>query len=53
MTSTLAKGLACKGCVEIIKETVAPAEQLSFYDQVEFVKSFCYLGDIVNACSEK
>ena len=24
-------------------------EELSFFDQVDFVKSFCYLGDRLNA----
>ena len=32
-------------CVDI-KE---PGEELSFFDQVDFVKSFCYLGDRLNA----
>ena len=28
---------------------VEPAEELTFYDQVGLVKSFCYLGDRLNA----
>ena len=26
-----------------------PGEELKFFDQVDFVKSFCYLGDTLNA----
>ena len=26
-----------------------PGEEISFCDQVDFVKSFCYLGDRLNA----
>ena len=26
-----------------------PGEEISFFDQVDFVKSFCYLGDRLNA----
>ena len=26
-----------------------PGEEISFLDQVDFVKSFCYLGDKLNA----
>ena len=26
-----------------------PGEEISFFDQVVFVKSFCYLGDRLNA----
>ena len=26
-----------------------PGEELSFFDHVDFVKSFCYLGDRLNA----
>ena len=26
-----------------------PGEELKFFDQVDFVKSFCYLGDRLNA----
>ena len=25
-----------------------PGEEISFFDQVDFVKSFCYLGDRLN-----
>ena len=37
-TSNLAKNLVSEGCVAAIKEFVEPAKELSFYDQVEFVK---------------
>ena len=40
---TLAKGFACKRCVEAKKGICKPAEELIFYDQMELVKSFCYL----------
>ena len=43
--STLAKGFICKLCVD----TKEPGEEISFFDQVDFVKSFCYLGDRLNA----
>ena len=26
-----------------------PGEELSYFDQVDFMKSFCYLGDRLNA----
>ena len=26
-----------------------PGEEISFCDQIDFVKSFCYLGDRLNA----
>ena len=38
-----------EGCVETTKEIVEPDDKLSFYDQVEFVKSFCCSGDRLNA----
>ena len=28
-----------------------PGEEISFFDQVDFVKSFCYLGDRLNVSS--
>ena len=48
-TSTLAKGFACGLCVYTKGGIVEPREELSFFDQVDFVKSFCYLGDRSNA----
>ena len=49
VTSTLAKGFVCELCV-CTKEGIAePHEELSFCDQNDFVKSFCYLGDRLNA----
>ena len=44
MTSTLAKGFVCKVCVDTKEAIVEPGEEI-FFDQVDFVKSFCYLGD--------
>ena len=49
ITSTLAKGFVCKLCVDTKEGIVEPSEELSFYDQADFVKSFCYLGDRLNA----
>ena len=48
-TSTLAKGLDFE---ETTKEIMEPAEKLSFYDQVEFVKGFCFLRNRLNASGE-
>ena len=48
MTSTLAKGFVCKLCVDTMKGIVEPGEEILFFDQVNFVKSFCYLGDRLN-----
>ena len=48
-TSTLAKGFACEQCVYTKEGIVELREELSFFDQVDFVKSFCYLGDRSNA----
>ena len=40
MFSARAKNFFSKGCDEATNEIVKP-EKFSFYDQVEFVKSFC------------
>ena len=48
VTSTPAKGFACKLCVYTKKRTVEPGEELSFFCQVDFVKNFCYLGVRLN-----
>ena len=48
VTSTLAKGFVCELCV-YTKEGIVEPEELSFFDQVDFVKSFCNLGDRLNA----
>ena len=48
MTSTLAKGFICEKCVKAIKGIAEPAEGFTFYDQVEPVTSFCFLGDRLN-----
>ena len=52
MTSTLAKGFVCKLGVDATEEIVKPGEEISFFDQVNFVKSFCYLGDRLNASGQ-
>ena len=49
MTSTPAKGFVCKLCVDTMEGIVEPGEEISFFNQVNFVKSFCYLGDRLNA----
>ena len=49
MTSTLEKGFVCELRIDATKGIVEPSEDLSFFDQVDLVKSFCYLGDRLNA----
>ena len=49
VTSILAKGFVCKLCVDTKKGIMEPCEERSYFDQVNFVKSFCYLGDRLNA----
>ena len=48
VTSTLAKGFVCELCVHTKEGIVEPGEEPSFFDQIDFVKSFCYLGDRLN-----
>ena len=35
-----------------MEEIVEPGEEISYFDLVDFVKSFCYLGDRLKASSE-
>ena len=49
VTSILAKGFVCEVCVYTKEGIVELGEELSFFDQVDFVKSFCYLRDRLNA----
>ena len=49
VTSTLAKGFVCELGVYTKKGIVVPGEEISFFVQVDFVKSFCYLMDRLNA----
>ena len=49
MTSTQAKGFVCEPCVDTKEGIVESGEEISLFDQVNFVKSFCYLGDRLNA----
>ena len=51
VTSTLAKGFVCKLCVDTKEGIVEPGEEISFFDQVDFVKSFWYLGGRLSASS--
>ena len=48
VTSTLAKGFVCELCVDTKEGIVEPGEEIPFFDQVDFVKSICYLGDRLN-----
>ena len=48
VTSAPAKGFLCELCVNTIERIVEPGEEISFFDQVDFVKRFCYLGDRLN-----
>ena len=49
VASTLAKGFVCELCVYTKKGIMKPGEELSFFDQADFVKSSCNLGDRLNA----
>ena len=49
VTSTLVNGFICERFVEAMKRIVKSNKELTFYDQVEVVKSFCYSGDRLNA----
>ena len=49
VASTLAKGFVCEVCVYTKEGIVGPGEELSFFDQVDTVKSFCCLGDRLSA----
>ena len=49
VTSTLAKDFVSKLCVCTRKGIVKPGVELLFFNQVDFVMSFCYLGDRLNA----
>ena len=43
------KSFVCELCVYTKEGIVKPGEEISFFDQVHFVKSFCYLRDRLNA----
>ena len=49
VTTTLAKGFVCEQCFKTIKE---PDKEMSFFDKVKLVMSFCYFGDRLNASGE-
>ena len=49
MTSTLTRSFACELCVYTKEGIVEPGEEMSFFDQVDFLKSFCYLRVRPNA----
>ena len=48
ITSTLSNCFVCKLCVDTKKGIVEPGKEISSFDQVDLVKSFCYLGDSLN-----
>ena len=52
VTSALAKDFVCELCVDTKQEIVESDEETSFFDQVDFVKSYCCLGDKSNASGE-
>ena len=52
VTSTLAKGFVCELCVDTKEGNVEPDEEILFFDQVDSVKSFCYLEDRLNLSGE-
>ena len=47
--STLAKVFFCELCVHTKEGIVEPGEEISCFDQVDLVKTFCYFGDRLNA----
>ena len=49
VTSTLAKGFVCGLCIVTLEKIVEPGEEISFFAKVNFGKSFCCLGDRLNA----
>ena len=49
VTSTVAKGFVCGLRINTMEGIVEPDEEISFFDQVDYVKSFGYLRDRLNA----
>ena len=52
VASTQAKGFVSELCLDAMEGIMEPGEELSFFDQVDFVKSFCYLRNRLNASGE-
>ena len=48
VTSTLAKDFVCELCADTKERIEEPGEEIFCY-QVDFVNSFCYLGNRLNA----
>ena len=48
VNSTPAKSFVCNLCVDTKEEIVEPCKKISFFNQVDFVKSFCYSRDSLN-----
>ena len=48
---TTANGFVCERCEKAIKRIVEPEEEFLCHDQAELIKSYCYLGDRLNASS--
>ena len=44
VTLILAKGFVCELLADTMQGMVEQGEEISFFDQVNFVKSFCYWG---------
>ena len=44
VTLAVAEDVVCERCVETTERIVKPGVELSFYDQVEFIKSLCFSG---------
>ena len=49
VTLTLAKGFVCKLFIDKVEEIVEPGKEILFFEKLDFVKSFCYLGERLNA----
>ena len=49
LTSSSTKGFVSELCVYTIEGIAKPSEEISFFDQIDFVKSSCYLGERLNA----
>ena len=51
VTATLEKDFVCKLCVDTMEGVVEPSVEISFFDLVYCVKSFCFWGNTLNASS--
>ena len=53
VTLTLAADFICERCVIAIKGVPKSVAELTFYEQVELVYSFCYMWDRLNASGRR